>query len=194
MDGKDYSVFSILPPFNNLHAQLVNATTGKAVTSGVTLTYEAVADPTGSINTSSADKTNFWLWVKDLYGTPLAADVGLTGNLTPSRTPNLMVPNTANGWFEATGLPITPYPDVAGAAKNYYPTVKVTAKDATGNVLATTTTVLPSWPDTATGSLSGPSAVYWPANTHTTSSAMTPVAITRFWMTTRRERCASRMA
>ncbi len=35
MDGKDYSVMSILPPFNNLHAQLVNATTGKAVTTGV---------------------------------------------------------------------------------------------------------------------------------------------------------------
>ena len=29
VDGKDYSVFSILPPFNNLHAQLVNACTGK---------------------------------------------------------------------------------------------------------------------------------------------------------------------
>ncbi len=32
VDGKDYSVFSILPPYNNLHAQLVNASTGKVVT------------------------------------------------------------------------------------------------------------------------------------------------------------------
>ena len=64
VDGKDYSIFSILPPFNNLHAQLVNASTGKLVTAGVTLTYEAVADPTGSINTQSATKTNFWTWVK----------------------------------------------------------------------------------------------------------------------------------
>ena len=38
IDGKDYSVFSILPPYNNLHAQLVNKTTGKQVTTGVTLT------------------------------------------------------------------------------------------------------------------------------------------------------------
>ena len=60
MDGIDYSVFSILPPYNNLNAQLVNASTGKAVTSGVTLTYESVADASGSINTSSAGKTNFW--------------------------------------------------------------------------------------------------------------------------------------
>ncbi len=83
IDGNDYSIFSILPPFNNLHAQLVNATTGKVVTTGVTLTYEAVADPTGSINTSSAGKTNFWDWVTIIYNASPAHDVGLTGNPTP---------------------------------------------------------------------------------------------------------------
>jgi hypothetical protein len=46
-----------------------------------------------------------------------------------------------NGWFEATGLPITPYDDAG--AKNFYPTVKVTARDSAGVVLASTTTVLP---------------------------------------------------
>jgi hypothetical protein len=141
MDGKDYSMFSILPPFNNLHAQLVNASTGKAVTSGVTLRYEAVADPTGSINTTSAGKTTFWSWSKPLYGASPAQDVGLTGNSTPSRTAKPMVLDAANGWFEATGLPITPYDDTG--AKNYYPTVKVTALDANGKLLASTVTVLP---------------------------------------------------
>ena len=141
MDGKDYSVFSILPPFNNLHAQLVNASTGKAVTSGVTLTYEAVADPTGSINTRSAGKTNFWNWVSTIYGASPAPNVGLTGNATPSLIASAMTLNSANGWFEATGVPITPYDDAGG--KNFYPTVKVTARDAAGKVLAATTTVLP---------------------------------------------------
>jgi Pilus formation protein N terminal region len=141
MDGKDYSIFSILPPFNNLHAQLVNAGTGKAVTSGVTLTYEAVADPTGSNNTSSAGKTNFWNWVQALYGANPAPNIGLTGNATPSTTPKPLTLDAANQWFEATGLPITPYDDVG--AKNFYPTVKVVAKDLTGKVLATTITVLP---------------------------------------------------
>jgi hypothetical protein len=141
MDGKDYSMFSILPPYNNLHAQLVNAGTGKTVTTGVTLTYEAVADPSGSINTSSAGKTNFWAWSKILYGASPAANVGLTGNPTPSLVAKPMALNAVNGWFEATALPITPYDDAG--VKNYYPTVKVTAKDATGKVLATTTTVLP---------------------------------------------------
>lgn len=141
VDGKDYSVFSILPPFNNLHAQLVNASTGKAVTMGVTLTYEAVADPSGSINTTSVGKTNFWAFAKTIYGASPAPDVGLTGFSTPSRTAKPLSLNVANGWFEATGIPITPVDDIG--AKNFYPTVKVTAKDATGKVLATTTTVLP---------------------------------------------------
>jgi hypothetical protein len=141
MDGKDYSMFSILPPYNNLHAQLVNATTGKAITTGVTLSYEAVVDPAGSINTSSASKTNFWSWSKILYGASPAPNVGLTGFSTPSLTAKPMVFNTSNGWFEATGVPITPYDD--SGAKNFYPTVKVVAKDATGKVLASSTTVLP---------------------------------------------------
>jgi len=141
VDGKDYSVFSILPPYNNLHAQLVNAATGKTVTSGVTLTYEAVADPAGSVNTSSVYKTNFWDWVKIVYGVPLQPEVGLTGNHTPSLIPQQMALNPSYGWFEADGLPITPYDDAG--TKNYYPTVKVVARDLAGKELASTTTVLP---------------------------------------------------
>jgi hypothetical protein len=141
MDGKDYSVFSILPPFNNLHAQLVNASTGKVVTTGVTLSYEAIADPAGSINTSSTGKTNFWAWAKTIYGATLAPDVGMTGNATPSRVAKPMVFNATEGWFEATALPITPYDD--NGTRNSYPTVKVSARDAAGNLLAVTTTVLP---------------------------------------------------
>ena len=150
VDGKDYSVFSILPPFNNLHAQLVNASTGKVVTTGVSLTYESVADSTGSINTISSTKTNFWKWAPALYlppGATLANDVGLTGNKTPSLIAQPMSLNAANGWFEAGGVPITDYADNKLAdgsyAKNYYPMVKVTARDSTGKVLATTMTVLP---------------------------------------------------
>jgi len=141
VDGRDYSVFSILPPYNNLHAQLVDAASGKVVTSGVTLTYEAVADPTGSVNTSSAAKTNFWDWVETVYGVALMPDVGLTGNETPSLTPRAMEFDAGNGWFAAEGLPITPYDD--SGAKNFYPTIKVVARDLAGRVLATTTTVLP---------------------------------------------------
>lgn len=148
MDGKDYSVFSILPPYNNLHAHLIkkDVTTGKNITSGVTLSYESVADATGSINTSSKTKTNFWTWVLALFGGSPAPDKGLnmsggTSNPTPSMTPAGMTYNPTNGWWEAEGIPITPYDDKD--AKNYYPMVKVVAKNSAGTVLATTKVVLP---------------------------------------------------
>jgi hypothetical protein len=141
VDGADYSVFSILPPYNNLHAQLVNTGSGKRVTSGVTLTYEAVADATGSINTISSTKTNFWQYVQSMFGVSPAPDVGLAGNPTPSLTPALMKYNTTQGWFEAEGIPITPIDD--SRRKNFYPMVKVVAKDSGGRILATTSNVLP---------------------------------------------------
>lgn len=151
MDGLDFSVFAILPPYNSLHAQLKDKA-GKLIASNVKITYEAVADSTGSINTSSSNKTNFWSWVNGLVGLNPAPDVGLNldglatgtpapGNKTPSRTPAPMTYNTQYGWFEAEGIPVTPFDDTF--KKNFYPTVKVVAKDLNGKVLATTTTVLP---------------------------------------------------
>jgi hypothetical protein len=47
----DYAVFSLLPPYNTVHAQLIDST-GRLVSddAGWRVTYEAIADPTGSIN------------------------------------------------------------------------------------------------------------------------------------------------
>ncbi len=155
VDGKDYSVFSILPPYNNLHAQLVNKTTGKQVNTGVTLTYESYADITvassdplyGSINTISSTKTNFWSYVKALFGAQPAPDHGLNlndptiSNRTPGTTPSPMQYSTSMGAFVAEGIPIVPIDD--SGRKNFYPMVKVVAKDAAGTVLATARAVLP---------------------------------------------------
>ena len=140
MDGNDFSIFSILPPYNNLHAQLKDKN-GGLITSGVTITYEAIQGTDGKINTSSSDKTNFWNYSKKLFGATLATNTGLTGLKTPSRTPQPMSFNTTHQWWEAEGLPITPYND--DGTKNYYPMVKVTAKDSSGKVLASVNTVLP---------------------------------------------------
>ncbi len=140
MDGNDYSVFSILPPYNNLHAQVKNKN-GDLVTSGITLTYESSMGVDGKWNTSSADKTNFWNYVLDLFGANPADDVGLTGNTTPTKTPAAMTFNSTHQWWEAEGIPITPYND--DGTKNYYPLVKVKAKDSAGTVLAEVETVLP---------------------------------------------------
>ena len=56
----DYSVFSILPPYNMIEAQLIVA--GKPVTNGAgyTVTYQAVADPSGSFNATAMGKGNYY--------------------------------------------------------------------------------------------------------------------------------------
>ena len=140
MDGNDFSVFSILPPYNNLHAQLKDKN-GGLVKSGVTVTYEAIKGTDGKLNSSSTDKTNFWNYSKKLFGVTLSPNTGLTGLKTPSTTPQAMSFDTTNQWWKAEGLPLTPYND--DGSKNYYPMVKVTAKDSKGKVLASVNTVLP---------------------------------------------------
>jgi hypothetical protein len=60
-DGKDYSVFGVLPPYNTVHAHLVN-TSGSLITTpgNYTITYQAIKDPlTSTLNTTSIGKTNF---------------------------------------------------------------------------------------------------------------------------------------
>ena len=141
MDGNDFSVFSVLPPYNNLHAQLKDKN-GDLITSGVTLTYQATTGTDGQINTSSSDKTNFWDFSNKLFpNSNLQPDVGLLGNKTPSTTPQALTFDTKEKWWKAEGLPLTPYND--NGSKNYYPLIKVTAKDSTGKVLATAKVVLP---------------------------------------------------
>jgi PKD repeat protein len=134
------------PPYNTIQAQVVDAS-GNLVTSasGVTVTYQAVADPTGSINTTSVGKDNFWTFAASLFGLakPLAPDVGLTGLAMPGmmNKPQPMTFDPANNWFIAEGIPITPYDDAG--RKNTYPMMRLVAKDSGGNVLATTDIVLP---------------------------------------------------
>jgi hypothetical protein len=142
----DFAVFSLLPPFNTIHAQVTDAS-GHLVTdpTGISVTYEAVADPDGSINTTSAGKTNFWQWVESLFGVAgLAVDVGLAGSAMPGagNVPEPMTWDPASGWFIATGIPITPYDDAQ--RKNPYPLMRVVVRSVpAGTVLATTDIVLP---------------------------------------------------
>ena len=74
IDGKDYSIFSVLPPYNIIHAQLLKrGEPPVAVTTGVTISYMATPDTTKSKNTISSTKTNFWTYVQVLFhGNPPA--------------------------------------------------------------------------------------------------------------------------
>lgn len=145
VDGNDYSVFSILPPYNNVHVQLVGPD-GKLVKdpASVRLTYEGVEHPGGWINTTSIGKTNFWTFVQALFGVKLAPDMGLAGQAMPGsrNTPQPMKWDGVKFQWVAEGVPITPYND-GDLAKNYYPMMRLTARDRRGQIMATSDVVLP---------------------------------------------------
>ncbi len=140
----DYSIFTILPPYNTVNAQLINAQ-GKLVLAptGLTLTYEAIADLDGSINRTSSGKTNFWDYLQAAYGAVLPMDAGLAGNAMPgiANTPQPLTWNGGFNWFEGVGIPITPIDDAGHP--NAYPLMRLVAKNSAGTVLAKTDVVLP---------------------------------------------------
>ena len=83
----DFSVFSILPVYNVVHAQVIQkGSTPKIMDSTVDVKYNAMADATGSINTTSAGKTNFWTYVAALFGANPPVDTGLMGAKMPGST------------------------------------------------------------------------------------------------------------
>ena len=149
----DYSVFSILPPYNTIEAQLIVG--GKLVKngSGYTLTYQAVADPTGSFNSTAMGKGNYYTYAKALYGATLTAEGGLAGWSMPGagNTPRNMLFETTNqaaagvvtpvNWWRAEGIPISPYDDAL--KKNPYPLMRIIARNASGTAIAQNDVVLP---------------------------------------------------
>jgi hypothetical protein len=155
----DYSVFTLLPPFNTLTAQLMvngKLVNDDATSANYTIEYVAMTDGAGSTNSSHVDnssnvKTNFWEYFQAMFGapTPLTPGIGLFGFSTPTSAPEPLewngkdaVGHSGFKWYEAYGIPVTPIDD-AGQF-NAYPMVKVTAKEkATGKVIATSSSVLP---------------------------------------------------
>jgi hypothetical protein len=144
----DYSVFSILPPYNTIEAQLV--VSNRLVTNGAgyTVTYQAVADPAGSFNSTSVGKGNFYDFDLALYGADLAPDMGLAGWPMPglANPPQPMLFERTNSgafvsWFRAEGIPITPYDDAG--RKNPYPMMRILARNAAGTLIASNDIVLP---------------------------------------------------
>ncbi len=141
---EDFSVFAILPPFNTLNAQLINKSGQKvAGGSGVTLYYEAAADPDGSETRTSIPQTNFWQYAEQLFGANLPGDVGLIGNAMPgiSNTPQPMHWSATHNWWTAEGIPLIPKNKFGDDQP--YPLVRVTARNAAGSLLADTLVTAP---------------------------------------------------
>lgn len=141
----DYAVLSLLPPFNTVVAQLVDPR-GALVTDpgalGIAVSYQAIADPDGSINSTSIGKSNFWDHAWDLFGVTLDADSGLAGFSMPGpqNAPQSMKFEAAGEYFVAEGIPITPIDDAG--RRNSYPLLRLVARRGS-EILATTDVVLP---------------------------------------------------
>jgi hypothetical protein len=163
----DYSTFVILPPFNVVHSQVIErgATPRILDDTQVSVSYRAVTDAAGSINSTSQNqagavhKSNFWdtnpvtsnSYVFDLFGIDPPADEGLAFG---QKMPGILAPYSANdaqpfnhfdtdkAWFAADGVPILPIDDAG--QQNAYPLMRVSATEsATGETVASLDVVLP---------------------------------------------------
>ncbi len=132
--NKDFSNMVILPPYNNIKAQVIkrgSATTNpQVITTGLTVTYEIPG------NTYSVGKTNFWTYSLGLFGVTLA-NIGLTGaGLTGT-----MALGT-NEYFQ-DGIPLTPYQDNNLVTESPFQLGLIKVKDGSGTLLAQTQPVIP---------------------------------------------------
>lgn len=145
----DYTVFSILPPYNTFHAQVIDSS-GNLVTNreGIGVSYHSIADLDGSINRTSRGKTGFWNYEDAYFGLSLPEDVGLPvpgpemfAMPGTNNTPQSMRFEEGINWFAAHGVPIAPYDD--NDKPNQYPMMRLMLTNAAGDVLAMSDIVLP---------------------------------------------------
>ncbi len=131
----DFSEICILPPFNNLRAQVIKRDSSPDIVKGdVTVSYSIPA------NTVSSTKTDFWEFAPQLFGVPLPEDIGLTGNGLFGE----MARPANNGHWEASGIPITPLDD--NFENDPFQHARVRVRDEEGRLLAETVAVVPvSW-------------------------------------------------
>lgn len=125
-----FSQMAILPPYNNLIAQVIKkGDPPQVVTSGFTLEYSILN------NTTVQGKTDFWTYVKELFGLAPAPGTGLTGNGLSGTM------QVVGDHFEATGIPVLPYNDKM--TWDPYQQAVIKLKNSSGKVVASTTVVIP---------------------------------------------------
>jgi hypothetical protein len=133
--NQDFSELCLLPPYNNLHAQVINRSGEDpriVADASIQVQYQIPG------NTQSVGKTNFWTFAPSLFGVNLGPNIGLTGNgLSGTLKP------TGDGDYAATGIPLTPMTDQG--VENPYQLSLITVKSGP-TTMATTQAVVPvSW-------------------------------------------------
>jgi hypothetical protein len=133
--NNDASDIEVLPPYNNLWAQVVKVgDPPEIVSSGIAISYRFVD------NTYSAGKTNFWEYAQQAFGLsqPLPPNIGLTGKgLAGTLDPS-------GDHFVAQGIPLTEYRDHRLKDPEPYQEAVLVARDvATRRVVAEARIVAP---------------------------------------------------
>ena len=135
--NKDFSKIAVLPPYNNINAQLIRKVPNQLpqlVTAGYTVEYSI------PYNTYSVGKTNFWTYAQQLFGLsqPLPQNIGLAGKGLTG------VLDTSGSFFHAVGIPITPLTDTNLVQEQPYQLIHLVAKaEGSSTILATTDVVIP---------------------------------------------------
>lgn len=133
--NKDFDSIVILPPYNNVRAQAIlrgNADQlPQVIDTGYTISYSIPG------NTYSVGKTNFWAYDSVLFGVNLPDNIGLAG-MGLSGTMGQHA-----GYFQADGIPITPYQDTNLFTEDPYQLALLQLLDADGQLLAETYPVVP---------------------------------------------------
>lgn len=129
----DFQDLAVLPPYNTLWAQVIRrGDPPQIVTTGIRVQYNFPD------NTTSSTKTDFWLYVDQLFGMTLPDNVGLKGKGLAD------VMDAQVDHFIAEGIPLTEFSDSSPSVPYPYQLANLTAFDiSSGNVIATQTVVAP---------------------------------------------------
>ncbi|MEJ2634921.1 MAG: hypothetical protein P8184_06475, partial [Calditrichia bacterium] len=133
--NKDFQTLAVLPPYNNLMAQVIRLgdanSLPQVVTDGLRVTYEVPG------NTYSVGKTNFWSYEDKLFGVSLPDNIGLKG-AGLSGDMELVTDH-----FFREGIPLTPFPDNDLTHEHPYQLALLKVYDSQNNLLAETQPVIP---------------------------------------------------
>ncbi len=130
---RDYSTLTVLPPYNNLYAQVIKrGDPPQLITAGIKVTY-SFPD-----NTYSVGKTNFWDYAAKIFGGSLSPNIGLAGKGLAGEM------DLVADHFVAQGVPVTEFSDSAPTTPQYFQLAQMIVTDlATENGLSQTNIVVP---------------------------------------------------
>ena len=132
---QDFSVLSLLPPYNTVWAQVIQIGDPPQIITDTIKVEFGFPD-----NAESDSKTNFWDYEEALFGVNLPPNIGLTGVGLSGE----MELSGVGEYFLAEGIPLTEFNDSAPFSADPYQLAHLVVKDAiTDEVLAETTIVAP---------------------------------------------------